>query len=243
MLLIQKRATPRSLSEQVIGIEKSEEWQKLSDEDSGSVRSYFDSLDKYTIRKNLFAEQHGLCAYCMSRIREDGSMVIEHFKPIKNKQYALDYQNMIGCCDGGRSCDKSDKKVLCCDASKGNKNLTIDPRDKTFIDSIKYNRDGFIQSSNPEADRQINDILNLNGIRDEKGNLKFDTATRLVAGRKNVYKCFSKKMETLNGRVKSKERMHTEIRKMIEKIENSDEYPEYAGVMLYFLKRRLRNIS
>lgn len=62
-------------------------------------------------------------------------------------------------------------------------------------------------------------------------------------GESHIWLYFSKKMETLNGRVKSKERMHTEIRKMIEKIENSDEYPEYAGVMLYFLKRRLRNIS
>lgn len=184
MLLIQKRATPRSLNEQVIGIQKSEEWQRISDDDTDSIRSSFDSLDKETIRVNLVAEQHCLCAYCMRRIWPDNRMVIEHFKPIKNKQYALDYQNMLGCCDGGRSCDKSDKKVLCCDASKGNKELTIDPRDKSFIDSIKYTRAGFITSTDSKADRELNDILFLNGIRDKKGNLRFDTATQLVAGRK-----------------------------------------------------------
>ena len=171
MLLIQKRATPRSLNEQVIGIQKSEEWQRISDDDTDSIRSSFDSLDKETIRVNLVAEQHCLCAYCMRRIWPDNRMVIEHFKPIKNKQYALDYQNMLGCCDGGRSCDKSDKKVLCCDASKGNKELTIDPRDKSFIDSIKYTRAGFITSTDSKADRELNDILFLNGIRDKKGNL------------------------------------------------------------------------
>ena len=243
MLLIQKRATPRSLNEQVIGIQKSEEWRRISDDDTDSIRSFFDSLDKKTIRENVVAEQHCLCAYCMRRINADNHMVIEHFKPINNKKYALDYQNMLGCCDGGRSRDKSDQKVLFCDASKENTDLTIDPRDKAFIDSIKYTRDGFIQSSNTEADRQINDILCLNGIRDKKGNLKYDTATQLVAGRRNVYRCFSRQMETLNGRFKSKGKMHTEIKKMIEKIENADSYPEYAGVMLYFLKRRLRNIS
>ena len=49
MLLIQKRATPRSLSEQVIGIQKSEEWQRVSDDDTDYIRSTFDSLDKETI--------------------------------------------------------------------------------------------------------------------------------------------------------------------------------------------------
>ncbi len=242
MLLIQKSATPRSLREQVIGIQKSEEWQRVNANDTAAIRSFFDSLDKETIRVNLVAEQHGLCAYCMKRIKPNNKMVIEHYKPINNKPYALDYQNMLGCCDGGISREKSDNKFQCCDASKGNKELTIDPRDKFFINSIKYTRDGFIQSSNPEADRQINDILCLNGIRDEKGNLKFDTATQLVAGIRNAYKCFAKQMENLDSRVKSKEKMHTEIRKMIERLENLEEYPEYAGAILYFLKRRLRNI-
>ena len=243
MLRIMKRCTPKSLSEQVIRIQKTEEWQRLNENDVNVIRSYFDSLDKKLIRDNLVDEQHGLCAYCMKRIRKEDTIVIEHFKSIKNKEFALDYQNMYGCCDGGRNIIKSDKKILCCDASKKDRELTINLQDENFISSIKYTHDGFIASSDYRADMEINNVLCLNGLRDEKGNLKYDTATQIVAGRRAAYRSFANQMEKLNKKLGNKERMYAEIKKMINNIENSDEFPEFAGVTLYFLRRRLRNIS
>ena len=147
--------------EKVVQIEKTVEWQAIGNSETTKIRAYFDLLDKTAIRDSLIKEQHGLCAYCMRRIRNDSSMVIEHYKSIKNKDDALDYQNMLGCCDGGRSFNDLKKKYLCCDAAKGDTALTIGPWDGQFVNTIRYSSDGKIYTfpKNQEAERQINEVL------------------------------------------------------------------------------------
>ncbi len=242
MIYIDKKETPKKVQEKIIQIKKTNGWEQLPDTDIKSIRAYFDTLDKASIRESLIKEQHGLCAYCMKRIHNDNTMVIEHFNPIRSKADALNYQNMLGCCDGGRNENIKDK-VLCCDASKGDKEITISPRDREFVDKIRYTKDGYIHTFPIDmvAERQINEVLHLNGILDEKGVLKRDTATQLVAGRRSAYRNYVRCMKKLIKRKGIGTDLSSEIRKMISRIEQAEEYPELAGVSLYFLKRRLKN--
>jgi uncharacterized protein (TIGR02646 family) len=242
MLYIAKNHVPDRIQEQIIQIEKTDEWKNIKDDDVKRTRTYFDKLDKSLIREALVKEQHGLCAYCMKRIQNTGTTTIEHYKPIRNKSDALNYKNMLGCCDGGRQANDGNK-VLCCDAAKGDKEISIGPLDKDFVDKIRYTKDGFIYTypNDDEADRQINEILHLNGILNKDGTLKRDTSTQLVAGRRSTYKNFTRLMESLGKKKAKGADLSPEINKMIKQIEESEEYPEFAGVLLYFLRRRVRN--
>ena len=241
MLYIKKDLMPKKIQEQVIKIEKTEEWKGLNENDTKGIRACFDSLDKELIRTELVKEQHGLCAYCMRKIDDSSSTTIEHFRPIRNKLDALNYNNMLACCDGGRN--SKGTKVLCCDASKGDQEITFGPFDESFINSLRYTKDGYIYTcpKNADAEHDINDILRLNGIRDEKGCLKYDTATQLVAGRKHTYRNYSLIMEKLDKKAGGNQvKMAMSIRKLISQLESQDTYQEYTGMLLYLLKNRLK---
>ena len=241
LLYIEKRMVPNVVQEKKIQIEKSEEWKKISNGDISAVRIYFDSMDKSIIREALIAEQHGLCAYCMKRIRNDQDMVIEHLCPISDKKHALDFQNMLGCCDGGRR-EESKGRVLCCDASKKNIEITLNPFNKSMMEDIMFTKDGRIKtkSGNKKIENELNNVLHLNGELDKDGNIVKDTATNVVRGRRGAYKNYEKTMQKLSSNCKSKTSLVTEIKKLIKKIESRAEYPEYVGVTLYYLKRRIK---
>lgn len=217
---------------------KSEHKALLDRHDSPSGRKAFDYLDKPLIRKCLLKEQHGLCAYCMRRIREDNT-TIEHYEPIdKEPDGALDYDNMLGTCDGGRTIERADwtegRHILCCDAAKGNREITISPYNKSHMDKIRYSEDGRIYTHprDETLERDINDILHLNG-RDG-----LDTSTGLLHGRREAYRSYAEKMRR-QGRNLSR----AYIERRIEAIESQEIYPEFAGVILYLLKRKLRQFG
>ena len=245
MLYIKKGKTPQNVEKMLIEIRKSKTWKTISEDDTQKARGVFDDVDKTAIKEALLKEQHGLCAYCMKRIENNDSMTIEHYRPInKSKDGVLDYRNMMGCCDGGRNIDMTDEpKVLCCDASKKDAELTISPYDQTFIEQLCYTKDGIIKVRlhNTEIERQINEVLHLNGIMSEKGKLKYDTATQLVKGRRDTYSTYEKIMSELDDKYGKSDRLIGEIKKRISRIEQMEIYPEYTGVLLYYLKRRIRN--
>lgn len=57
---------------------------------------------KNDVKRVLLHEQHGICAYCMKRIRMDNHSRVELLVPLsKSKDNAIDYNNMLGVCDGG----------------------------------------------------------------------------------------------------------------------------------------------
>ena len=64
MLYIKKGMPPKELYETKTEIEKSEEWKHADGKDTILMRSFFDMLDKQSIRNSLVREQHGLFAYC-----------------------------------------------------------------------------------------------------------------------------------------------------------------------------------
>lgn len=212
----------------------------------------FDSLTKRAkdqIRDSLIREQHGLCAYCMRRVGNSepnkiATTTIEHYKPKSSSKYfdlTLDYKNMLAVCSGGR--DKNiGKKFLCCDASKGDREIAINPFDRNDIEKIRYRTDGTIYTypRNDKFEEDINDILRLNGERDEKGNLVNDTSTELVKSRKEAYK---NALNFIKG-LKSRNKLNRKnIEKRIQELQEEEPHREFLGVLLYFLKKELKRPS
>lgn len=249
MLYIEKKAPPQSYQKAVAEIKSAPSWRSIHDGDTAAIRSQFDRLPKPEIRDALLAEQHYLCAYCMKRIRnnKDGAeavhMTIEHWFPLsKDKERALDYQNFLGVCMGGSDIAGPRNRVLCCDASKGNEiNLTVDPLNRSMMRHIAYKSDGTIYclpTTDPKISEAINkdleDTLQLNG----KGAGQ-DTATGLIKGRRDAYKYAQSLYEKLSNQ---RRLTSAQISKKIREIEQLDEYPEFAGTILFVLERKRKSL-
>ena len=103
MLYIEKEGLPKDVSSKIIELSKGEEWKKIDEKDTVAIRRVFDNdFPKNEVKKILIHEQHGICAYCMRRIRMDSHSRVEHLTPLsKDKDKAIDYSNMLGVCDGG----------------------------------------------------------------------------------------------------------------------------------------------
>lgn len=244
MLYIEKKALPQAYRKAVAEIKSTSTWRSIRDGDTKAIRDQFDLLPKSEIRNALLAEQHYLCAYCMKPIRnnDDGSKVvhmsIEHRIPLsKSKEHALDYKNFLGVCKGGADVDGPRNQVLCCDASKGDEtSLTVNPLDKDMMQYIAYRKDGTIYclpSAGSDAVKSINhdlnEVLRLNGKAGR------DTDTKLIKGRRDAYKQVEAKFNKLSDQGKL---TSSRISKMIKEIERKDEYPEFAGTILFFLERK-----
>ena len=244
MLYIHKETAPVELTEKVIEIIKSDEWKTADENNVVLLRSFFDRLDKQIIRDALVKEQHGLCAYCMKRIEANDKMNIEHYRPIKSsKDHVLDFSNMLGCCKGGRDETSKEQRVLCCDAAKKDQTITIDPCNRSMMEKIYYRKDGriYVNSADKKLKYDIDHVLQLNGILDKNGNMKRDTSTQIVMGRRVAYRNYENFMQALHRKFGNNEsKIKTYVRKRIEDIEALETYPEYAGVILYFLRRRMR---
>lgn len=94
-------------------------WQAFRDDQQGA--SYQE------VRQQVADDQGGLCAYCeVQHNGQIGKFSIEHFQPKSdtsdaNKNWALDWQNMLAVCRGGREGDKllyPTPANLSCDAHK-----------------------------------------------------------------------------------------------------------------------------
>ena len=245
MLYIKKSAPSNDIKEMILTITKTDDWKSADEGNTELLRHYFDLMDKQVLRESIVREQHGLCSYCMKRIKPDAdNMIIEHFVPIKgHKASALDYNNMLGSCKGGTDQNNSSNRVLCCDSKKEERELHIDPRNKEMMARIRYRKDGCITLDPPDETLQneIDHVLGLNGKLDEEGKMCSDTATQIVKGRRDAYTRYTVFMNALQKKHGNNEtKIRSLINKRIEEIENSAEYPEFAGVTLFFLKRRLR---
>lgn len=246
MLLIDKKNPNLAVSTEIGRVKRDDAWTHADKTDPQQVRHCFNLLNKVIIKEQLLQEQHGLCAYCMRRIQNDRHMGIEHVVPIQQSgEDALSYSNMIGCCDGGRFIDvgSGNKKILCCDAEKGNQLLCISPFSEVQMKKIRYDRNGRIYTfpADETMDHDINDVLKLNGLVDKNsGVMLADTATSLVLGRKNVYRNYEHYIKQLAGKNKLSRSV---LERKIYDIETAATYVEYAGVWLYFLKRKLRELG
>lgn len=244
MLYIEKKKTPpHEMIRKVSKIKSSPEWKRIKNGNTDKIRNAFESLPKEIIRESLLEEQHYLCAYCMRRIQNNGLKTsIEHWYPLsKDREQALDYGNMLAVCDGGKKWAGEGKKFLCCDAYKADEaELTISPLNRQQMDKIVYEKDGFIKTDPPDEkmNEDMKNILRLNGIWKD-GKFLADTSTELVKGRKDAYlrcKRFIAKLDH-EGKCTS-----SRVKKKIDEIEAAEQRLEYAGVILYVLKRKYRSL-
>ena len=244
MIYIRKGSASADVSREINRVKRDCGWDKKQEKDRETARNAFDQLDKSIIRRQLIPEQKGLCAYCMRRIEGDSALPIEHWTPISaDARKALEYSNMMLCCDGGqKTAEPETEKVLSCDAAKGDKTITISPYNKEHMRKIKYNREGYISVYPEDAKLQddIDYILKLNGEIDSSGKMISDTSSALVYSRRQVYQNYVTFITLLGkkGRVTA-----GAIRKKIDEISNAEEYIEFAGVWLYFLHRKLRQLE
>ena len=223
--------------------------ERLANGDSKAVRNAFNDLQvRDDIRKCLIQEQHGLCAYCMQDIHKKAR--IEHWKSLSNNtKDALEYANMLGVCYGGEiseepveEIDGKDKRVLCCDSSKGDKKITLNPCNIEHINKIRYNQKDLSIYTEPRdelLEHDINDVLHLNGVKRDNG-VYLDTRTNLVHYRRETYKSYNAYIENLRQMYTTPKELYMAIQKKITSIENAEIYTPFAGVLLYFLKRDLR---
>lgn len=238
MLYINKQNPPADVIRQINEVKRSPEWRNIPEGDTVAIRAQFDLLPKDKIRKHLVKEQHGLCAYCMRRITENGSKTtIEHWMPLsKGKEKALDYQNMLGVCHGGRKQDNDRQRILCCDASKAEEVIVLDPQNRHHMEDIAYKKDGTIYSMSGGFEDDINNKLCLNGHIDKQGN-RIDTSTEIVKGRRDAalwcddfFRALDRNGKFTSGRIKRK----------MDEILQAEERMEFAGVRLFYLEKKYR---
>lgn len=176
---------------------------------------------KAELRSALAAEQQGICCYCMKRIRpEPDHMKIEHWhcqKAYPAEQ--LNYANLLGACLGNKG---QPQKEQHCDTRKGDTSLSRNPANPAHYieDVIQYLGDGRIKSSDATFNQDLNEVLNLN--------LAF-----LVNNRKAVLDGF---MQSLAPGTISKAVWQKKFREWSE----TQELREYCGVVLYWLRKKLK---
>lgn len=242
MLYIEKEGLADGINRKIIEIRKSEEWKEIKEDDTEAIRRVFDTdFPKNEVKETLLHEQHGICAYCMRRIHVDSHSRVEHLVPLsKNKEKAIDYNNMLGVCDGGEKVTGDSGHVLCCDAHKKETEIELSPLNKVQMDKIAYDKDGKIYTKPRDAamERDINDVLLLNGIQKKDGTVR-DTSTELLKGRRDAYDRARRMMNTLNVKGKCTSSV---IKKLMEELYNSDEREEYVGVKLYYFRKKYNSL-
>jgi uncharacterized protein (TIGR02646 family) len=132
MRRIQKGAAPAALKP--LEKDKAANWERV------------DGVTRQQLREALFAEQHGLCAYCLSRLNDPrlrpdpapgrGGMKIEHFEARneagipedERHRRCFEWSNLLGVCPGGEDAP-AERRVdgLYCEAARGNIPLAFNP--------------------------------------------------------------------------------------------------------------------
>ena len=120
------------------------------------------------IRKQMWLEQKGLCAYCMCKLNDSRDVRIEHYaaRNPESGEYdatsTLDYKNMLGVCFGNSLQPGTKAEDRICDAHRGNKPLTVNPYNLMSIRKIHYTTEGYIFSDDENINTDVNETLNLN---------------------------------------------------------------------------------
>lgn len=214
MILIQKNSEPSSLREH-----------------RNTPGADFDGLDKTELRDSLLEEQGYLCAYCMKRIRQDNKVKIEHYTA-RTKENELQYKNLLAVCDGNETLAAKGSKVnpkrFTCDTMKKEQKLHINPQDISDMETITYDNQGIIYSKNPDYQKEIDEILNLN-----------DPCGYLVSNRKAALKPIISKLHKL-GAGQDAMPLLREIERYCYSKNDKQEYPEYVGILRWYVKKQIR---
>jgi uncharacterized protein (TIGR02646 family) len=125
--------------------------------------NYENYAQKAELREALVHEQQGLCCYCMARVASNSADTkIEHWRSrSRYPEAGLVYRNLLGACGGGHG---QPRHLQHCDTLKGDRDLKWNPAepDHPIEQSIRFESDGSIASSDAEFNRQLNEVLGLN---------------------------------------------------------------------------------
>lgn len=247
MLYINKQPCPPDIQADIERKTSSAAYRKISEVPSGSQaktlrQSCFNKLNKQRLREALLEEQHGLCAYCMMPITNNGNITtIEHWYPLsKSRSKALDYKNFHAVCKGGSNIkiDNGEERVICCDAKKSNTVITLNPQNREMMNSIAYHDDGTIYTTLSDEERRqviqadLDDVLALNGKK--IGRRRADTTTHVVKGRRDTYTAIDEVLQEayLQGT------LDEELIDFYEyETTGGQQWEKFAGVSLYVLNQ------
>lgn len=215
---------PRQLTEFVNGLSPDERTDAAGERDDRAAYQAIPATAKQALRDALAADQQGLCAYCMRRIRCDAStMKIEHVVPqSRAPQRALDWKNLLGVCLGGEGDGGSQPRT--CDTAKGERELTIDPRTRS-VKTVRYPPNGRVESSDPGMSADLDEVLNLN-------------CAMLVANRKaaldGLVAVLKKRFGLKSGWAAAK------LQSVLDDHRTRTTAAEYLGLLEYWLEKRIR---
>lgn len=257
MLYIEKGAPLNSIAQKTAEIKRRDAWKALplnAPEDEREAHRYtdalrimFDEFSKDDIRSTVLKEQHHLCVYCMRRIKIDPlTTKIEHWYPLsQNKEKAIEYTNFFGACTGVDS--QNNTTQPCCDTSKSGTIIKLNPCDRRMMNQIKYESDGTIYFDSADGwtkeevddfNDEIKKVLRLNGDIPENDYLP---GSELRSRRAAVYAACKNTITRMVMRNPRHTVSISDIQALIDNIESKEEYPEYAGVMLFYYKRWISN--
>ena len=188
-------------------------------------KAHFDDTKvKDIIRTALLKEQGYLCAYCMSRIKDDRNLTkIEHYVA-RNDENELDYKNLLAVCKGNEG-EHYNKQH--CDTRKGSKILHIDPKNEAHMQLIKYEINGkIVIKDNETFQDDVDKILNLN-------------CDKLKGNRMSALRSLQKSMrKTLKNKGATKIFIERAL-KIYLHLDKNGERAEYCGILIDYLKKRL----
>lgn len=181
------------------------------------------------LKDALLTEQGYICAYCMARISED-TMKVEHVasrKEVPTRQ--LDYSNLVACCLGKEGAPRNQQH---CDTYKEDSSLSKNPANiaDRVEECIEYEQStGRVYSTHASFNNEIDTLLHLNtpSVR-----LNRDAVWRAVRNymAKHIPKQASAEV----------------IQRILAPWEELDRYGrhrEYAGIVRFFLKKRLKRAT
>ena len=211
----------------------------------------YDNLPPRTRRDivgSLVAEQGEICAYCMRRISVQDARIehylVRHPSDTYRRQLSgsgvradydadtksLDYRNMLAVCDGGSDSGQPDRT---CDAARNagrNKDvpLKVDPLNLGSIAQVRYRNDGTVWSEDPDINRDLNELLNLNS-----------RAFSLRENRRSVLAGLHKKM-AVYCRTHGPQSKRNRCDKMYKYISSDPHKLEYVGILLWQLEKWMK---
>ena len=215
----------------MIWIQKKEEPPSLTQYKKQPFAYYDGYKNKEELRQALLRDQGYLCAYCMRRIENNReSMKIEHWKAqnlLEKEEEKLDFRFMLGVCDG---CKGAKDQYTTCDEHRHGDELYVNPLDRVMMDTISYDRQGHIKSTDQKIDRDLNEKLNLNCEQ---------APSRIVQNRRAIYRECKERLMKMQKTGRWKKSTLCQVLHQYD-IKEDGRKPEYVGVPVYLINRYMR---
>lgn len=121
---------------------------------------------KTQVQNELRIAQRNLCAYCQKSIAD--VITIEHYLAQNDPEerglgLELEFSNFLGVCSGKYYLNKmTGDSISHCGDNRKNTPLTINPRNQADIDTLSFDENARIVSSNEAISNDLNNVLKLN---------------------------------------------------------------------------------